>query len=61
MPLFQLTPEEEKRVERRRTQNRDAARRFRDKQKDRTIALEKVSTCMVANIITFRLLLFTKT
>ncbi|XP_052761039.1 activating transcription factor 3-like isoform X1 [Mya arenaria] len=36
-----LTPEEEERVEKRRVQNRMAARRFRDKQKDRAHTLQK--------------------
>ncbi|XP_052819933.1 basic leucine zipper transcriptional factor ATF-like 3 [Mya arenaria] len=36
-----LTPEEEERVVKRRVQNRMAARRFRDKQKDRAHTLQK--------------------
>ncbi|KAH3827050.1 uncharacterized protein LOC127832393 [Dreissena polymorpha] len=40
-PSYQLTPEEEEKVDKRRVQNRMAARRFRDRQKNQTSSLQK--------------------
>lgn len=44
-----MTPEEEERVEKRRVQNREAAQRFRERQKNKVHVLQKVNKIFRSN------------